>query len=87
MPTVNNAELTLVDTLAKPVIVVLPAARVVIPEAAPAIVNEDPPWIVDVTLANPVLTRAVVLAIKLVPTICEAALTLPGKILLPNLTN
>ena len=35
VPTVNNAELTLVDTLAKPVIVVLPAASVVIPDTAP----------------------------------------------------
>jgi hypothetical protein len=42
-PTVNSAELTEVDTFAKPVIVVLPAARVVIPETAP----EKVPVVVD----------------------------------------
>ena len=55
VPTVNRAELTDVDTLAKPVIVVLPAPSVVIPDAAPAIVNELPPWMVLVTLAKPVI--------------------------------
>ena len=40
VPTVNRAELTLVLTLAKPVIDVLPAASVVIPETAPPSVSE-----------------------------------------------
>ena len=39
-PTLNIAELTRVLTLAKPVIVVLPAANVVMPDAAPAKVSD-----------------------------------------------
>ena len=54
VPTVSSALLTLVDILANPVTVVLPAANVVIPEAAPAIVKLEPPWIVLVALTNPV---------------------------------
>lgn len=41
VPTVRSAELTLVLTLAKPVIVVLPAANVVMPEAAPAATRDE----------------------------------------------
>ena len=63
-------------TLANPVIVVLPAASVVIPEAAPAIVSEDPPWILVLTLAKPVVVTPVELAMKLVPTVNNAELTL-----------
>ena len=55
VPTVNNAELTLTEALANPVIVVFPAASVVMPDAAPAIVSELPPCIEVVTLANPVI--------------------------------
>ena len=55
VPTVRRALLTLVDTFANPVIVVLPAASVVIPEAGPAIVKLEPPWIVDVAFTNPVI--------------------------------
>jgi len=43
VPTVSSAELTLTEALANPVIVVLPAARVVIPDAAPLIVKLEPP--------------------------------------------
>jgi len=43
VPTVRSALLTLTEALAKPVIVVLPAPNVVIPEAAPAIVKLEPP--------------------------------------------
>ena len=35
--------------------VVLPIAAVVTPDRAPAIVKLEPPWIVDVTLAKPVI--------------------------------
>jgi len=45
VPTVNSAELTLTDALAKPVIVVLPAANVVIPDTAP----ENDPVLADNT--------------------------------------
>ena len=44
VPTVNNAELTLTEALANPVIVVLPAASVVIPDNAPEM---DPPRVND----------------------------------------
>ena len=54
-PTVSNALLTLTEALANPVIVVLPAANVVIPDAAPAIVKLEPPCMVLVALTNPVI--------------------------------
>ena len=40
VPTVNNAELTETEALAKPVIVVLPAASVVIPLTACAALDD-----------------------------------------------
>ena len=93
-PTVKSAELTDTDAFANPVIVVLPAANVVMPEAAPAIVKLDPPCMVLVALTNPVIVvlpaanvvmpDAAPAIVKLEPPwIVLVALTNPVTVVLP----
>ena len=64
LPTVNNAELTLTEALAYPVISVLPADRVVPTEPDPDVVNEFA-----------VIIQRCVVVPNIVPTVFEDGLT------------
>ena len=79
VPTVNNAELTLTEALTKPVIVVLPAANVVIPETAP----EKDPVLADNTNLPILLPNNIVLEVG---TIAVVLATNPVVVKLAELT-